>query len=222
MCADDPRNNGGSLKYCECCGRQSTGTSKEISLDQLIDSAALVGIINSMGTLVNSNLSTDCSRLQKQDQSLAALSCNSYIDIVHSEFQVAATNFIVGHAKENKSELVSEDEYTETTKVTCIFGDEEEEDDSDIELKPIVKEEVKDNPPPDGFVPELVALYNCNKFENEFTRFHLTGAALHAQILKYDKEYTNYTDNISYTYKKSNCVCSKTLVDFLSKNAPLQ
>lgn len=221
LCADDPRNNaiGSYVKQCECCGRKGTGTSKEISLEQLIDTAALIGVVTSMGTLVHSYLATDCSRLQKQAQSLAALSCDSYIDIVHSKLEDTTISFLEehqhgGYNKEaDNRETVAEAEYAEATKVTCVFGENDAE--VDIPSPPIVEEE-KDTNVTSCFIPELVTLYNCGKFENELTRFHLTGAALHAQTLKYDKEYTHYKDNISYTFEKSNCRCSETLVRLLS------
>lgn len=216
LCADDPRNNAsGFLKQCECCGRKGTGTSKEISLEQLIDTAAFVGVVTSMGTLVNSYLSTDCSRLQKQAQSLAALSCDSYIDIVHSKFQDAATDFLEEHQHGGYKEA-DDREYAEATRVTCVFGDEDFDFDIPVASPPIKKEEETDNP--SCFMPDLVALYNSDKFENELTRFHLMGAALHAQTLKYDKGYTNYKDNISYTFDKSICTCSETLEKLLSKD----
>lgn len=216
LCADDPRNDtSGSLKQCECCGRKRTGTSKEISLEQLIDTAAFVGVVTSMGTLVNSYLSTDCARLQKQAQSLAALSCDSYIDIVHSKFKDAAKNFLEEHQQGGyKDDRALEDEYAKATKVTCIFGDGDEDSNFDNPTVPIKKEEEKNNP--GCYMPDLVVLYNSNKFENELTRFHLMGAALDAQTLKYDKGYTNYKDNINYTFEKSNCTCSQTLVEILS------
>lgn len=208
LCADDPRNNvGGSLKQCECCGRKGFGTSKAISLEQLIDTAAFIGVVTSMGTLVNSSLSTDCSRLQKQGQSLAALSCDSYIDIAYSKFKDAATDY-----KEVDDREQLEDEYAEATRVTCIFG--EEDSDSDILTVPIKKEENKENTI--CFIPDLVALYNSDTFENELTRFHLMGAALQAQTFKYEKGYIKYKDKISYIFEKSNCRCSETLVELLS------
>lgn len=221
LCADDPRNNtGGSLKQCECCGRKGAGTSKEISLEQLIDAAAFVGIVTSMGTLVNSHLSTDCSRLQKQAQSLAALSSDNYIDIVHSKFKGAAEDFLEehqrdGHKEADDRQYFSADEYAEATRIASVFG--EEDSDFDIPTAPIEKEEKKDNPI--CYIPNLVALYNSDKFENELTRFHLMGGALHAQTLKYDKGYTCCKDNISYTYEKSNCTCSETLAGLLSEGS---
>ena len=216
LCADDPRNNAGGSQ-CECCERKGNGTSKEISLEQLIDTAAFVGLVTSMGTLVNSHLSTDCSRLQKQAQSLAALSCDSYIDIVHSKFQDAAADFLEEHQHggyKDDREIVSEDEYAEATRITHVFG--EDSDLDNLTALPSIKREKKENDSPTCFMPELVALYNSDKFENELTRFHLTAAALHAQTFKYDKEFTNYKDNISYTFGKSNCTCSETLVNLLS------
>nr|AKS10604.1 wsv133-like protein [Metopaulias depressus WSSV-like virus] len=222
LCADDPRNNaGGSLKQCNCCGRKGTGSSKEISLEQLIDTAAFIGIVSQIGCLVNSNLSTDCSRLQKQAHSLAALSCDSYIDIVHSKFKDDAANFLEEHQHGGYTEADDRElEYTEATRITRVF--EENDFEFDIPTVPIKKkeeekEEEEDNP--SCFMPDLVALYNSDKFESELTRFHLMGAALHAQPLKYDKGYTNYKDNISYTFEKSNCTCSETLVNLLSNGS---
>ena len=67
-------------------------------------------------------------------------------------------------------------------------------------------------------LPDLVALYNGHKFENQLTRFHLTRVALHAQALKYSQEtkYTNYKDSISYTHNNMNCRCAETLTELLS------
>ena len=223
LCADDLRNNaGGALKNCECCGRKGIGTSKDISLEQLIDTAAFVGLVTSMGTLVGSYLSTDCSRLQKQAQSLAALSSDNYVDIVHCKFKDVATDFLEGHQhggyRDSKQSMSLEDEFVNATRVTRVFGSEEEKEaDSSIDnrMGPLINtDDIKTTPT--GFIPNLVALYNSDKFENELTRFHLMGAALQAGTLKYIKGHASMKDNISYTYEKSNCRCSETLVGLLT------
>ena len=63
-----------------------------------------------------------------------------------------------------------------------------------------------------------MSLYNAHKFENQLTRFRLTGVALHAQALKYEPEarFTNFKDSIAYTYNNKNCRCAETLIQLLS------
>lgn len=230
LCSDDHRNNNKKPNVCVYCGRKGEGNSKEISLEQLIDSAAFIGVITSMGTLVNSHLSTSCSRLQKQGQSLAALSYNSYIDIVHSKLKNIATEFLEEHqCSPNFSE--DEEEYAEATRVTSITGEEEEDeyykffvDDINNSVEDVVvKTESDEEKAKSHFkgIPGLVAIFNTNKFENQLTKIPLTGGALHAQALKYhcESKYINYKDTIPYTYKRSSsCKCVEALSTLIDEH----
>ena len=228
LCADDPRNNDSQESKCKCCGREGDGTSKEILLEQLIDTAAFIGTVTSAGTLLNSHLSTSCSRLQKQAHSLAALSCDSYVDMVHTKIKDTAWDFLDEHqhsrcTEDAEREMVSEDEYAESTRVTCVASDCEVLEVDVANTNPgteHIREEKEENVNRSCTMPKLVALYNGHKFENQLTRFHLTGAALHAQALKYHQEakYMNYKDSISYTHHDINCKCGETLTELLSPN----
>lgn len=61
--------------------------SQEVPTDQLVDASAFVATSVSLGTRVNFHLSTSCSRLQKQAQSLASLSCDSFMDMIHQDIK---------------------------------------------------------------------------------------------------------------------------------------
>lgn len=115
LCADDPRNRtpGTEEERCTCnsCGRTGVGNSEDISMSQLIDSASLIGLMYSMGTMVNSYFSTDCSRLQKQGKSSAALSHDSYVDIVHTKLKDISSDLLgVDKSDATESECDDNDE----------------------------------------------------------------------------------------------------------------
>lgn len=226
LCADDPRNNNAENAAretnCKFCGRKGYGTSKNLSLEQLIDTAAFIGTVVSTGTLVSSHLSTNCSRLQKQARSLAALSCNSYVDVIHTKFLGAAEDLLVKYQHRDSKEVESEDEFAEATRVKFVAGD-------NVVILEDVEEEIGETNHPGSkptsmeneeasMMPELVMLYNGRKFESQLTRFQLTGAALHAQAFKYDKEtkFTSCRDSISFTNNNRTCTCAETLTQLLS------
>lgn len=242
LCSDD-RRNGIALKsetasdapvnVCTACGRKGDGTSDEVPLDQLIDSASLIGLMYSMGTVVNSHLSTSCSRLQKHGQSLAALSHDSYVDIVYAKLKDIPSYFL------EEEELLEEDVEEQNAEAYNVSLCNDGEDDSlDVEdfhfllnamtdnnrepSRETEKDAVRNVDKRDGChtVPELVAVFDSNKFENQLTRFPLSGGSLHAQALKYSNEspYINQKDMIPTTYKHSVCECVQAISALLQHN----
>ena len=270
LCADDPRNrivlkseamSDAPINLCIACGRKGDGTSDEVPLDQLIDSASLVGLIYSMGTVVNSHLSTNCSRLQKHGQSLAALSHDSYVDIVHTKIKDIPTHFLGDledddtdeyldtggggekrqileeEEQEEEEEREQEEQNADAYKATlCNDGEEDSLDLEDFNYllkvmtmnkEPSQKTEngdaedrnAEDHRDDCHSVPELVAIFNSDKFENQLTRIPLSGGSLHAQTFKYNNEspYINQKDMIPETYKHSECECVQAMSALLQK-----
>lgn len=176
LCADYPRNWGEDVAEgggvggeaastglcCKYCGQGGKMQSREVSVEQLIDSAAFIATAVSMVSIVNFHLSTSCSGLQKQSQSLASLSCDSYMDIIHLNIKQSMPA-----------------------------------------VAPLVTAAADCHVPPPPIKTETG--------END--------AALHAQTLKYGNEsqFSNYKEDIQYTYNNSECACVNKISDFLSK-----
>nr|BDT62975.1 MAG: wsv133-like protein [Trachysalambria curvirostris nimavirus] len=228
LCADDQRNNEQEgVKKCRFCGQEGNGTSEEVDLHQLISAAAFVGLFTSTGTMTNSHLSTICSRLQKQDQSLAALSYDSYVDIVFSKFTDTGSE-LLREQTDNDDISSLEKEYADTTRIIRIADDIDfdvtvEEDNHHRPQQARVREDGKlrqeEQQLPSSLLPEKMSLLNSNKLERELTRFHLSDAALHAQALKYEDEakYNNHRDTVPFTYGKAECDCSQKLEELLER-----
>nr|BDU62150.1 wsv133-like protein [Chionoecetes opilio bacilliform virus]GAV93171.1 hypothetical protein SCV_047 [Chionoecetes opilio bacilliform virus] len=222
LCADDPRNRtpGTEEERCTCnsCGRTGVGNSEDISMSQLIDSASLIGLMYSMGTMVNSYFSTDCSRLQKQGKSSAALSHDSYVDIVHTKLKDISSD-LLGVDKSDATESECDDN-DEQMLLDCLKkanatnphykggGDSDYEscdtDKEDFEhlYKVMVSrkhpsvphshsenDNTDDSHPTKHFgVPQIVATFDSCNIEHGLLRAHLAGGALHAQAMKYSSE----------------------------------
>nr|BDT62703.1 MAG: wsv133-like protein [Metapenaeus ensis nimavirus]GBG35449.1 wsv133-like protein [Metapenaeus ensis nimavirus] len=241
LCADDRRNKnnksiqGGREHQCKYCNQEGKGTSEEIDLNQLVTAAAFIGLFTSTGTLVNSHLSTTSSRLQKQHQSLAALSYDSFIDIVFSKYTDDARDFLKGTDPEksgkDEDDLPStEDETIETMKVTRVAEDGDfdivmEEDDEERfpsrRLADSKDEEGREQEEwrSQSLIPEGVTLFSSNKFDWELSRIDLSGAALHAQALRYEDEskYNKHGNATPFTYPKTVCDCSQKLIRLLEE-----
>ena len=83
-CCDNKINQDAAYccKYCLRKGRNDNANADK--LDHIISSASLYGFMISTGSLVRSQVSTTCSRLQKNGESLAALTFGSYLNVIHS------------------------------------------------------------------------------------------------------------------------------------------
>nr|BDT63511.1 MAG: wsv133-like protein [Pasiphaea japonica whispovirus] len=225
LCADDARNVDKD-GCCSFCGRQGYDTSASIPLDNLIDISALVGLVTSIGTIVNTHLSTSCSRLQKQAQSYAALTCGSYMDVVYTGLnktpeQIPLDAGAGGLYNTADDDHVSGDNGDGDIKVTKIGHDDEYEI---YEEGDQYEEKYTDDQTPSKetndfqYVPITVGLYNCQKFENEYIRIPFFETSLHAETLKYNQEYKfcAIKDNIPVHHNVYACNCAQSIQNSLS------
>ncbi len=80
---------------CKFCGKTSS-SEEEFDKDLLVhilSSVALYSFILSTESLVNSQLSTTCPRLQKNGESKASLTFGSFVDVTHTVLKPEAVNF---------------------------------------------------------------------------------------------------------------------------------
>ena len=114
-----------SVVACKHCQRTGDDTSGSQLIGELIDTAAFIGLFLSMGTLVESSqLSTNCSRLQKQGRSVASLTYESHVDVLHTTLDKNAVLFAQSHAnaQETPSSTAdgNDDDTDETDQCTGI------------------------------------------------------------------------------------------------------
>lgn len=238
LCADDPRNwedTPAASNYCKHCGREGKMQSQEIPIEQLIDSAAFIATAASMGTVISFHLFTSCSRLQKQAKSLASLSCDSYMDMIHQNIKQTVTPLttvdrLTPSSVKNEAGDVTLDSEAEMLMVTEVGSDYEMVDDDNATSTKNHNTTIKEKPKDGDFETQditdnmkeamgMVALFNSSKFESVFNRVQLDCAALHAQMLKYDTEtkFTNFKEDIQYSHNNSVCTCVNKISDFLSE-----
>nr|AWQ62039.1 wsv133 [Shrimp white spot syndrome virus] len=224
LCADDSRNKGED-GCCSFCGRRGTGESNTACLEQLIDVCSFIGTVSSIGTIINSNLSTSCSRLQKQSDSYAALSHSSFLDVVYPSLK-KTTEDVLPHSLraiwnkqlpklyEKTLQPIEEEDIGYKDYVVSI-EDDDNVDDGDQQEQMIIDEESYKTIGEKSTI-ELIGMYNNNKFGNEFIRIPLRETALHAQSLRYDTEakFVNHKDSIPLFYENSTCTCKERLIDF--------
>ena len=229
LCADNSRNwEEGDEGVCKHCGREGQMQSQEVPTDQLVDASAFVAASVSLGTIVNFHLSTSCSRLQKQAQSLASLSCDSFMDMIHQDIKKISNGVISYGPLEETAAPEDSDDDVETMMVTDV-GSDYEDDGMDCIAEKTSQPQPQPPSQPTPKMPrmsdnmkeamELVALYNSSKFEAGFSRVQLDCAALHAQALKYDNEtkFASYKEEIQYTYNNGECFCADKISNFLSE-----
>nr|BDT63145.1 MAG: wsv133-like protein [Sicyonia whispovirus] len=275
LCADDPRNATPDGR-CIHCRVQGDGDSEDVDLEGLLRTAALVGLINSMGTVASSHLTINSARLQKQSQSLAALAHDCYLEMVFPKLGNRSEDFLKGRDNEPDTLsgldppvqkehlfrsgvfqddalrcdgeglgypsqlLVDDDDPWREGQVEAgsdgrpwkafHLGRLLESDDVPEGQQPEQKLYREGDDPPSGFepvdhysFPELVSLYQNERPDEEFSRFHLNPGVLHSGTLKYNKDIKFMQNNnrgnkntISYTHDEMECECVDELERFLS------
>lgn len=212
-CSDyEPNIEAGACKFC---GKTSSSSKEEFDEDlfaHILSSAALYGLILSTGSLTNSQLSTTCSRLQKNGESKASLTFGSFVDIVHTVLKPEAVNSLflcddeewISRNKTNKEKKFAE-EVTEDIEIGDFFptlGQYSEYD------------ELREDKP-NWLKPPLCSLFDTNSFIDTISRISLSGGSMHTRGLKYKSDDNVITpkDDIPLTSELVICKCREALLE---------
>nr|BDT63204.1 MAG: wsv133-like protein [Hemigrapsus takanoi nimavirus]GBG35358.1 wsv133-like protein [Hemigrapsus takanoi nimavirus] len=217
----DARGGAYCCKYCRRKGRSDADADK---LDHIISSASLYGLCISTGSLVGSQLSTTCPRLQKHGESLASLTFGSYLDVTHSIINPEAMDLIDQQKKALEGPVSKEGRSKakefERRKVEN-GGDEEkydkaeEEDEYIEEFHPCVGEMLIDETASDEEKGEeghpLLVPFDTNNHINVLSHLSLSGGSIHTRGMKFksDRNLKSTGGDIPLTSPRIECKCTK-------------
>ena len=203
---------------CKFCGKPSSSKEEfdEDLFAHILSSAALYGLILSTGSLVNSQLSTTCPRLQKNGESKASLTFGSFVDMIHTVLKPEAVNSQFFY--DDKEWILRNRTNKETMEVKEITVD--DEDDNEIgdvfftlgqfsEFDELREDEANQLKPP------LCSLFDTNCFIDTVSRLSLSGGSMHTCGLKYkcDDNVITLKDDIPLTSELITCKCREALVE---------
>lgn len=240
-------NNLDQKSECKYCGEETDDDAKEYDLEQLFTSAAFYGLFLSTGTIANSQLTTDCSRLQKQNQSVASLSFDSYLDIIYTKLKEDSISFLENHESNedvlNKtcpSNLFSQQTRLDVEKADDSFMSEmlvkytgnddsqsycnnDNNNNKDNNNKERIKEAARKKiTQTDLNIPPDCAVFHSNLFESELARVHMSGGSLHAHSFKYksDSAYISLKNSIDHLPSQDiyRCSCEEDLTEWIKKS----
>ena len=139
-CFSDERNTPttsqtpANVKRCRFCWLFDDNSSSEYEDDKLQDlivSAAIVGLVHATGTLVGTQLTTDCSRIQKRGESMAGLGFDSFVDVVYSSLNEEFVRFMDRFL--NARDTRGEKTQSMANAATSISDDDREKEDEEEE-----------------------------------------------------------------------------------------
>ena len=138
-----------NVKRCRFCWLfDDDSPSSSDKLQDLIASAAIVGLVHATGTLVGTQLTTDCSRIQKRGESMAGLGFDSFVDIVYSSLNEESLTFMDRFLNANARDTQGEIKKAHTASSINDDDDndrekEEEEEEEEEESNHIVPKEYR-------------------------------------------------------------------------------
>ena len=206
---EDSRGDAHCCKYCQRKGQNETTAD---NLDHIISSASLYGLCISTGSLVGSQLSTTCPRLQKHGESLASLTYGSYLDVTHSIINPEAMELIEQQKKAREGPVSKEGRSKmkefERKKVDDGTDDEEYIEDFHPCVGEMMIEEtaIKEN----GGHPLLVP-YATNNHISVLSHLALSGGSIHTRGMKFksDRNLKNTKSDIPLISSRVECKCAE-------------
>lgn len=229
---DDGRKR---CKFCKKTASDGDATGHERdSIDHVFATAALWGLFASTGTLVGSQLSTTCPRLQKHGDSLASLSYGSHLDMIHPSLnpdavaQIEETRAVEEgaiskmrrmRAEKFKSRPINDVEVDNDNDIDDIDDD---DDDDDHMFHPsigdyAVADVIHDQNDNKTDVHPLVQAYAAGDFVSSLSLLSLSGGSIHAKGMKYksDNNLKNTKGEISVLSERVVCKCEDEARAFL-------
>lgn len=235
-CCDNTFNQedtGEGRKRCKFCKKISsegdtTNQREQDLIDHVFSTAALWGLFASTGTLVGSQLSTTCPRLQKHGDSLASLSYGSHLDMIHPSInpeavvQIEETK-VVEEGTASKMRRSRAEKFKHLTINEDGRGDkvadedegyyQESNDEDDHMYHPsigdysIVDTNVDNDNKVD--VHSLVQAYAAGDFVSSLSLLSLSGGSIQAKGMKYksDNNLKNTKGEISVLSERTVCKC---------------
>lgn len=232
-CCDNTFNQedaGEGRKRCKFCKRMcseadATNQHGRDLIDHVFSTAALWGLFASTGTLVSSQLSTSCPRLQKHGDSLASLSYGSHLDMIHPSFNPEAVTRIedtkvveegvASKMRRSKAEAfrhltTNQDDSPAHDAGSCC---QESDDEDDHTYHPSVGDlfigDTNDGEDKKADVHPLVQAYAAGDFVSSLSFLSLSGGSIHAKGMKYksDNNLKNTKGDISVLSERVTCAC---------------
>lgn len=226
-------------KRCKYCKKISfcVDERERDEIDHVFSTAALWGLFASTGTLVGSQLSTTCPRLQKHGDSLASLSYGSHLDMIHPSFNPEAVVRIeeaktVEEGTTSKMRRSMAEKFKSLTKNEDKTGKlaahddgedhyQESDDEDDHMFHPSIGDycisdiNVDENNKVD--VHPLVQAYAAGDFVSSLSLLSLSGGSIHAKGMKYksDNNLKNTKGEISVLSERVVCKCEEQARLFL-------
>lgn len=214
----DARGGAYCCKYCRRKGRSDADADK---LDHIISSASLYGLWISTGSLVGSQLSTTCPRLQKNGESLASLTFGSYLDVTHSIINPEAMDLIEQQKKALEGPVSKEgrSKAKEFERRKVENGGDEEKYDKDEYIEDfhpcvgemLIEEMASEEEKGEGGHPLLVP-FDTNNHINVLSHLSLSGGSIHTRGMKFksDRNLKNTRGDIPLTSSRVECKCAET------------
>ena len=213
----------GGAYYCKYCQRKGKTDTDADKLDHIISSASLYGLWNSTGSLIGSQLSTTCPRLQKHGESLASLTFGSHLDVIHTVINPEAMDLIEqqkkalegsvskeGRSKAKEFECKNVENDSDQEKYSKDTENEYIEDFHPCVGEMLIKETAVSEEEKGGRHPLLVP-FNTNNHINVLSHLSLSGGSIHTRGMKFksDKNLKNTKGEIPLTTSRVECKCTR-------------
>ena len=213
-CCDNKVNQDAAY-CCKFCRRKGQGGDTNADkLDHIIASASFYGLWISTGSLVGSQLSTTCPRLQKHGESLASLSFGSYLDVIHSIINPEAMDLIEKQQTTLEGPVSKEERFkTKHRKIS------DEEDEYIEDFHPCVGEMLIEETTPKeekGRHP-LSIPFDTNNHIDVLSHLSLSGGSLHTHTMKYKSDSNLKNSDIPLVSSRIECKCAETAREMFRK-----